>query len=50
MQSPKWKSRRQVLELGAAAGLTAAGTVGFFKSEPAFAQTAAPSRASRPPS
>ena len=31
MQSSKWKSRRQVLELGAAVGLTAAGTVGFFQ-------------------
>jgi protein-disulfide isomerase len=42
MQSSKWKSRRQVLELGAAVGLTATGAVELFKSEPGFAQTAAP--------
>ena len=44
MQSSKWKSRRQVLELGAAVGLTAAGAVGLFESESAAAQTAAPLR------
>ena len=43
MQSPKLKSRRQVLELGATMGLTAAGAIGFFKPRPALAQTPAPS-------
>ena len=42
MQSSKLKSRRQVLELGAAMGLTA-GAVAFFEPAPVFAQAPVPS-------
>lgn len=39
MQVSKSKSRRQVLELAAAMGLTTAATLGFFKPQPVFAQS-----------
>lgn len=39
MQSPQWKSRRQMLQFGVAAGLSAVGTIGLFKAEPVLAQT-----------